>query len=621
MTRTSNRAITNMRRGTHPGLRTLVLTSAAVVAVVLGARAATPGQASQDARPGSVASVDFAVVTRGGQPVADLKLEELTLRIGGKVRPIRSLRFVKVADAMVGAVSAAPEAPAAKIAPAFVTNLATTSNTPRSIVIVVDDESIPIGQEQKLRTALTNFVRDLPPEDNVALVTVPHGGIKVGLTTDREGLRRAIANISPIAPMEAPTCRTRSTLSTLEATLDLLSRTSEQPVTVAFLSSSMAGQSQMEAAQGVSAIGGRGGVSAQAGGCYLQTDDFVRVGAAVAASRARLYVIHPDYSPEPAREGIEHLRGQTNAPLFHLTSSAEPGLYRMARETAGYYLATFDTEPEERSGRAVSSNIRTTRKDVEVRDRPYVVIGRTAEPRPSAIAATTVTTSWDMVRSGKQYRDLPLRATTSASRNRSGAIDVISLFEPMDPSVKIMTATAALINEKGQGITFWQGEADKMTSWPTVVGLTVPPGTYRLRLGAIDSNGRLGLIDEQIVADLTPAGPLKMSGLVFGLSRATGFTPRLQFTTESSAVAYLELYGGTEGMKLSVVFEVATSTDGKAFLSSNGSVAATDEEGKFTVTAAIPLAAFPAGDYVVRAVVTVAGQGSGRVIRTLHKAG
>ena len=103
----------------------------------------------------------------------------MTLRVGNKNRPIRSLQFIRVATDMVGAASA-PVTPVEPLPPAFATNMVTVADLPRSIVLVVDDESMPIGQEEKLRSALTNFVRDLPPRDNVALVTVPHGGLMVG---------------------------------------------------------------------------------------------------------------------------------------------------------------------------------------------------------------------------------------------------------------------------------------------------------------------------------------------------------------------------------------------------------------------------------------------------------
>ena len=595
--------------------RTALATAVASIAFALGALASGPDQAGRDDRPGQIASVDFVVVSRTGQPVTDLRADEVTLRIGNKNRPIRNLQFIQVAADMRGA-AAAPVDPVEPLAPPFASNLKTVADSPRSFLIVVDDESMPIGEEQKLRAALNSFVRDLPPADSVALVTVPRGGLKVGLTTDRDLLRREIATISPITPIDAPICRTRSTLITLETTLLRLIRPSDQPVIVAFLSASLLGQSRMEQAPAPN----RGSLSAQAGVCYLHTDDFARVGKALAARRAQLYIINPDFSQAPVQEGIENLQGQTGAPLFHLgAAGTEPGLYKMARETSAYYVATFTTDPEERNGEAQSASIRVTRRDVEVRGKPYVVLPA-ASPLPAA-SSTTVTTAFDMVRNGRQYRDLPLRATTASFRNPNGSVNVVGWFEPLDTSVRIMTAAAALVNDAGRAVAYWEGEADKMLSWPTAIGLNVPPGTYRLRLAAIDSTGRLGLVDDQLVAEIRQAGPVQISGLMLGVSSASGFAPRLQFSAEREAVAYLEMYGLGEGTAAGAMIEVARTTNGPAFLTLKATFAPTPVDGRFMVTATIPLSNLAAGSYVVRAIVAAPGQPAARAIRTLRKTG
>jgi hypothetical protein len=67
------------------------------------------------------------------------------------------------------------------------------------------------------------------------------------------------------------------------------------------------------------------------------------------------------------------------------------------------------------------------------------------------------------------------------------------------------------------------------------------------------------------------------------------------------------------------VFEVARTTDGPSMFNVNATASPTSEDGKFIVTGTIPVGALAAGDYVIRAIVTVEGQGSGRVIRTLRK--
>jgi hypothetical protein len=576
--------------------------------------AAVPARVQQVGdKPAQTGSVDFVVVTPTGQPVTDLRADQVALRIDNKVRPIRSLRFIQVASAAKGTSAQRPA-----LAPAFATSQAPPIVASRSIVIVVDDESMPIGEEQRLRAALNSFVTNLPEADRVALVTVPHGGVKVGLTTDRARLRTAIAAISPIESLLDPTCRTRDTLATLQNTIGALARASEQPIVVAFLSASLTGQSVAEEARRPTATD-PGGVSRQAGSCYLSPDDFVKVGTAVAGARAQLYIIHPDYSQQPAREGIENLRGQTGAPLFHLSAGTEPGLARLARETSGYYVATFDIDPEERTGVAHQASLKISKPDVELRGRPFVVVGRTASAPPAP--APSLVTAFDLVRSGRPFSDLEMRATASSSSNSDGRVKVIGLFEPVDPAVKIMTAAAALFDETGLTVAYWQGEGDKIATMPAAFTMIVPPATYRLRVGAIDSLGRPGVVEDTLVVGLQKAGSLQISDMVLGVFREGKFTPRLQFASETRAMAYLEFYGGVEGAPVAVVFEISRTTDGPAMLQLKGEVAATAEEGRFTSTVTIPVGALQPGDYVIRAIVGVVGQPQGRVLRTLHKAG
>ena len=111
-----------------------------------------------------------------------------------------------------------------------------------------------------------------------------------------------------------------------------------------------------------------------------------------------------------------------------------------------------------------------------------------------------------------------------------------------------------------------------------------------------------------------------MSALLVGLSREGGFRPRMEFSTEATALAYLELYGGAEGMAVGVAFEVASTTNGPALITLPGAFAGTSEADKFLVTAAIPIGALPPGDYVVRAIVAAQGQPGGRVVRSIRKA-
>ena len=570
-------------------------------------------QAARTSGEAQTATMDFVAVGRDGTPVTDLKVGEVALRIDGKVRPVRSLEFVRYANVGLGSTGA----PAA---PPFATN--TVVETPRAIVLIVDDESMPIGQEQRLRAALNAFIDHIPGSDRVAIVTVPHGGIKVDLTSDRDRLRRGIAEISPMSPVQDAACQARTMLGTLKSTFQTLGRVATQPVVVALFSARLAGSTNMERAVAPSAASGTGGLSTAGGACRITNEDFEQVGDAAAEARAHVYVVHPDYNPTPATDGIQNLRGVTGAPLLHLTgASNEPGLNRIARETVGYYVATFDTEPGERVGAVHQSNVRVERRDVEVRYRPNVLVGRAA-PAPTEVAAPSYSSAFEVVRSGRPFRDVGLRAASTPTRGEDNSINVVTIFEPVDPTAKLTSAAAALFDNTGRAVAYWTGEAKDLASFPAAIGMTAPKGRYRLRVGVIDQAGRYGVVDDVVNAELMPAGPLQMSGISLGVSRGSGFQHRLQLTTEPSILAMAEFYGGiAPGTPIRTVFEVAETTDGPALFRVPGAISGTAEEGRFSIAGTITVGILPPGDYVIRAIVEAQGQPAGRVVRTMRKAG
>jgi hypothetical protein len=67
-----------------------------------------------------------------------------------------------------------------------------------------------------------------------------------------------------------------------------------------------------------------------------------------------------------------------------------------------------------------------------------------------------------------------------------------------------------------------------------------------------------------------------------------------------------------------VTVELSLSEDGPALLAMPAAVAETKDDSRRFVTAALPIGSLPAGDYVVRAIVTVDGK-QARTFRTLRK--
>src|SRR5687768_18550313 len=106
--------------------------------------AATTQQAVPE-RGAALLTISFAAVGADGQGPADLKPGEVTIKIDGRERPIRSLQAIAAADPP----GAAPESPA--LPPPFGSN--SVSDTGRTLMLAIDDESFKPGSEHVLRQA------------------------------------------------------------------------------------------------------------------------------------------------------------------------------------------------------------------------------------------------------------------------------------------------------------------------------------------------------------------------------------------------------------------------------------------------------------------------------------
>ena len=553
--------------------------------------------AGQQGSPGGV-SLDFLAVSPDGLPVADLKAPDVSLKVDGRARPIRSLRFVQVSDGTAANAAIDPSVP-----PPFGSNAPDTTAS-RAMVLVVDDDSFRVGTERALREAAARFLAGLTPGDRVALVTMPYGGTKVDLTTDREQLRSSLALVIGQAPARESrpdiALRTRRTLDSLTGLLEGLA--SGPPPIILFFSAGLLGPTlnTLSVPPGMS-----GGDTI---GSDLQRESFQNVGNAAAVAGAHFYVIQPTAAQGPV-EGLEHLAGVTGGTMMHLGGADSNALSRVARETAGYYVAEFDPEPSMRNGSAHRVELRVSRPDVSVRARPSIVIpksgGRSPSPR-------------DMLRQSGVFRDLRLRVSGFASREPGEkGIRVVVVGEGTDPSTSLNAAAAGLFDEKGRLAAQWTAKPEEISSGLVVAGLVVPPGEYRLRFAATDASGRAGTADCDLSAVLTPAGPLQLSALALGVSRGA-FMPRLQFGAEPVALAHVEIYGGKAGLPVSAVFELSRTLNGPALVTIPGALGAIGDH--HAASGALPIGALPPGDYVVRAIIGVEGQPAGRVVRTLRKA-
>jgi hypothetical protein len=585
-------------------MRSRVLLSILTLLALLVVRPAAQQQfvlSSQDRA--RLIAVDFAVVGADGLPVRDLRADEVTLKIDGRARTVRSLEYVSLVDA-AGPPSLHPSVPP------YGSNTATEPG--RSVVLIIDRETIRPGGDVAMKAQINTFLRGLGPRDRVALMTLPYGGLKVDFTTEHHRISQGLASISGQAPIgetdSEGNCRSRDTLVALRGTLEDL-KGGEAPVAVVLFTG------QMSTPMGIVLLRSAFDV----GRCAIRPEYFKQVSAAAATARAQVFIVQPDLSvADGSRAGLEHLSGVTGAPLLPLAGNgpSDSALAMVARETSGYYLARIEPESSETAGMVRGLDVSVSRRNVTVRQRPQMSVNRTA----TRFEAPETLTPLDMMKQSRVFRDLPLRVTAYSSREPgTDRVRVLTMFDSPDAGASLTRAMVGLFDDTGRMVASTQLSGADLAASPVVTALAVPPGTYRLRVAAVETNGRAGAADYSVTAELAGAGPLTLSALVMGLSRGGRFSPRLEFGTEASAMAYLEIYGGKEGTAVGVAFEIARTPNGPAIVTLPGAFAATNEPDRFTITAALPIGALAPGDYVVRATVAAQGQAGGRVLRPLRK--
>src|SRR5262249_5114164 len=139
------------------------------------------------------------------------------------------------------------------------------------------------------------------------------------------------------------------------------------------------------------------------------------------------------------------------------------------------------------------------------------------------------------------YTELPIRVAAYCARNPSdGQVKIVAIAEPADPSVNITSAAAGLYVQRGRLASQWVASPGDLGNANIKIAMLAPAGGYRLRVAVTDSGGRRGTADYDVSAELMPAGPLKLSSIILGLSRGGDFVPKLQFGHEPVALALFE---------------------------------------------------------------------------------
>jgi hypothetical protein len=566
----------------HPGVARDLGTCGLLVLALAGAASAQ-----------SPVTISFRATGENGQPVLDLKAADLTIKVDGKPRAIKSLDVVRIGG--TPGVSRPSR-------PAFASN--TAADTGRDIIIVLDDESIAPGKEAVVKDALRLLVKNTLAADRIGMLSLRSGGLTIAATTDRAKIAAGIEGLRGEARVNESTadfqCRTSQILTSVK---ELLANATDAKTTFVLVSSGIA---PLPPDQSRTQLGTSSGL------CQLRPPHFTEVGQAAAGSAAALYVVYAvDGRATPssdAQAGLESLAGVTTAATIRLAGNSLANMNRITDETAAYYVASFDVSAADRNGSAHKVEVHANRTGARLKAGGDLLLAK----------AGTKQAPKDMLRSADSYRDLPLRATGWPMRDAGNKLKVMALFEPSDSGVTLASAMVALID--GNRIAAqWTAQAAELGKVPVLAALLAPPGNYRLRVAATDSTGRAGTVDYPLEAQLGAAGTMTMSGLTIGLADA-GFKPRVVFGPgDQGALGYLELYGVPKGAAVSGSIELAPTEQAPAIGTTQAAVKETTTEDMRIVAGGFSIAGLAPGDYVMRMIISVDGKVVGTAMRTLSK--
>ena len=605
--------------------------------------------------------VDASVVSSStGTLVTGLQAGDFTVLVDGKPRQVVSAEYVSDLFQRAGRPNDAPDA-----------SISTNQDHRRGrlIVLALDQNNMTIGRVRAMSSAAGRFIDGLDPADQVALYGFPMPGPAVDFTTDHEAVKRELGALRGytsadrlqfnIADHEAFLFDLRAEPMQMAAVLTRLcgGQDAATRVTcegeVAEEARQVAQGIRMRTAESVSALSallthlrdipGAKTMVLMSDGLNLEVVDqdagaIARL-AAAARTAMRVMIFERDNwsaadrfaPPSTLRDrvmregGLEELASQSGGALFRVVASPAPIFARIASEMAGHYLLGVEALPADRDGRRHDIRVRTGRGDVDVRSRQeFQYRASNEDPVERATLAARV------LRSRMPATDLPMRVTTYCYQDAGGTaprVVIAAEIEPATAGAADVSMAYAFYDTSGKAVA--AGEERKVFTNSNerplhyAASLILKPGTYRLRVAAIDAAGLAGSVDREVQVWSVSAQRLALGDLMVagdGDSRDEHtIRPSVLPTARGNGQirAMTEVYSNAPGLleHVSVAFEVARDPDGPALRSGMAGYYVRPSGMSAQASGGISVDALSQGNYVLRAIVREGDKTVGKLVR------
>lgn len=396
------------------------------------------------------------VTDRRGQPITNLRPSDFQLLENGVARALTSVEFRG---------SSGPG-----------------QSPPRVFAFLVDEFHIPPGEvTDRVRAALSRFVdMHLRPHD-LALVSRPlDDAAAMRFTGDPAALRAAIANVSgrqgdltPRGDFEAKYIG-RAPAAVAAARPQIIS---------AALRNLTLRLGELHADRPILIVVGDGTLPGPPGG-RSEVQGLVR-----AASRFHLAVYAfglGDRPPAAAPEAgtLGWLAEQTGGRALTRAADLSDGLERLARDADAYYAVT--TAPPPADGRFHALELRTTRRDVEIRARP----GYWAPFEPPRRAATAM----KPIVGRAVHRSALIDTAVTLTPDASGRTRMVVAWESR-PGIRVRPVLAMVRARTADGADLFSGRLAPVRAPGSTAAdsarFDVPAGRVEIDLDVLDEGGKL----------------------------------------------------------------------------------------------------------------------------------
>lgn len=315
---------------------------------------------------------------------------------------------------------------------------------------------------------------------------------------------------------------------------------------------------------------------------------------------------------------LETLAAMTGGGSFRAEVGAEGVFDRLATEMSGYYRIGIEKDPTDADRKGRQMKVLVARSNATVRARAIFDV-QTYEDRDWAARFGAA------LHGPVPATDLGLRIThyiaadpADSSRRRLLVSGEATRVQPGDATLQVIVSDLDGTRVTAGELALAQTSGDIL---PFSTNVSVPPGTYVIRVGLMDSGGRVGSVDHRVEVGDATLGALSATGPVLvRVPAPSDGDARLALdgARQNERLAMeVDLEGDKSRLEgLAVEFEIAASEDGPRLLHAAAAVTPGPRDSAVVAQGVADMRVLPPGTYVVRAKVSSGTDPIGEVRRT-----